>query len=146
MALSVDIADAVATKINAGKPATFSQTFTAVRSFIPRDRFEEIDGYKVYVTPGELVATPFDRKNVKATYEIDVAVAIKADSDTDVENALSFTEQIQDYLADEDNHEVIADKVLWLPPYVNSPIFDRKKLDEMQLFLSVTSFKYEVLR
>src|SRR5512136_3281491 len=67
----VQLADAVVADLNA---ATFSQSFTAQRSYLPRWKLEELATIRVTVVPKDDVGERASRAQWQEDYQLDVAI------------------------------------------------------------------------
>ncbi|HND54215.1 MAG TPA: hypothetical protein PLV92_17515, partial [Pirellulaceae bacterium] len=67
----VQLADAVVADLNA---ATFSQPFTAQRSYLPRWKLEELATIRVTVVPKDDVGERASRAQWQEDYQLDVAI------------------------------------------------------------------------
>lgn len=147
MSVALDITNAVRDKLNGG---TFSQSFTAVSSLVPRFSVKDLANVQVQVIPNNLQAEAYDRGGVRCDYQIDVGVA-KSGVET-VEQAdelLTLTEELQDFLSDEANRVIAKegnDIAVYLAPFQSEPLLDRKRLDEDRTFFAVSSFTYRTIR
>ena len=79
-ALTVDIADAVLTALNAASAdETLSQTFTATRLYYIHPELHELESLTAYVVPGPWNVQPGDRAARIVTREVDVVYLKQVD-------------------------------------------------------------------
>ena len=141
------IADAVTAALNA---ATLSQSFTAVRHYLPEFDLKEMETLHVSVVPAELDEETADRTRDRAEYKIHVAVqkrVAKQDPpglDTATIDALmQLVEEIDDLF----RHNRLAgyEQAHWAKTE-NKPIYDPKHLKEHGQFTSLLVFTFRVTR
>jgi len=78
----IDIADAVVTTLNAH---SFTQSFTAVRKYMPRRELADLSVLTVTVVPRRIDGEEFSRAGQQHDHGIDIAVQQKLDVDEDGE-------------------------------------------------------------
>ena len=146
-AITIEIADAVVAALNA---ARLSQSFTAVRHYLPEFDLKEMETLHVSVVPAELDEETSDRTRDKAEYKIHVAVqkrVAKQDPpgiDTAAVDALmQLVEEIDDLF----RHKRLTgyEQASWAKTE-NKPIFDPKHLKEHGQFTSLLVFTFRVTR
>ena len=144
---TIQIADAVPAALNA---ATLSQSFTAVRHYLPEFDLKEMETLHVSVVPAELDEETADRTRDRAEYKIHVAVqkrVAKQDPpglDTAAIDALmQLVEEIDDLF----RHKRLAgyEQAHWAKTE-NKPIYDPKHLKEHGQFTSLLVFTFRVTR
>jgi len=141
-AVAVDIANAVVSALNA---ETFSQAFTASRTWVPRETLEDLKTLTVSVVPETVRAERHDRAQFTEDHRIVVAVRKKLDGDdlTDVDPYVLLVQEIADYL-----------RAARPPTYQDAapvgveidPIFAPDQLDTKRQFTSVLTVTYQVFR
>ncbi len=95
-ALTVDIADAVLTALNAASAdETLSQTFTATRVYYAHPQLHELSSLTAYVMPGPWNVQPGDRANRILTRDVDVAYLKQVDpaNNDEVDPLVSLQEE-----------------------------------------------------
>ena len=144
---TIQIADAVTAALNA---ATLSQSFTAVRHYLPEFDLKEMETLHVSVVPAELDEEIADRTRDRAEYKIHVAIqkrVAKQDPpglDTAAIDALmQLVEEIDDLI----RHKRLAgyEEASWAKTE-NKPIYDPKHLKEHGQFTSLLVFTFRVTR
>ncbi len=142
MAIIIDIADAVASALNAHG---FGQAFTAERHYVPRFELKEMADLKVTVVPRSLVSETASRTMVKDDIEIDVAVQKKLGSDVVAEGdaLMQLVEEIITYLR-QTPLAGLANVVL--VRVANDPIYAPEHWDELRQFTSVLTLTYRTMR
>ncbi|MBI1371823.1 MAG: hypothetical protein GC159_03560, partial [Phycisphaera sp.] len=83
MSIAIDIADAVAAKINAAPPATFSQAFTAERLVLPVFELADLAELKVTVVPRSVEITGSTRSVSQYDIAVDVGVQKRVSKNVD---------------------------------------------------------------
>ena len=145
MAIITDIADAVAAALNG---ETWSQEFTAERSYVPVWNQSDLATLQVAVVPRTEVSQRESRVISIHTYSVDIVVAKKM---ADVTNAeldpyVTLAEEIADYWRD--NHLLTLSGGVRAGCLVvqTEPVVASEILDENRQFLSVVSLTFKVWR
>jgi len=150
MSLVTDIADAVAAEINAapGSPATFSQTFTAVRKVVPAYELEELADLKVTVVPKAVEISGSTRSASQYDITVDIGIQKKLPpgndaSDEQVETLGTLVDQIAEYL----RRRPLAGAPFasWVS-IVNDPVYAPEHLLEKRVFTSVLTVTYRAMK
>jgi hypothetical protein len=142
------IADAVAAVLNG---ATFSQTFTAERVYVPIYELKEADGLKVFVVPRDLAPTILTRSSDDYTYNISIGILKRYGSGPmtldDINAAcdplVMLSEEIVDVLRSDAAQEQIPASYFAI---TNAPVYDPKMHDEKKLFISLIVATYKKRR
>lgn len=150
MSLVTDIADAVAAEINAapGSPATFSQTFTAVRKIVPAYELSEMIDLKVTVVPKAVEISGSTRSASQYDITVDIGIQKKLPpgseaSDEQVETLGTLVDQIAEYL---------RRRPLGAAPFAswvnitNDPVYAPEHLLEKRVFTSVLTLTYRAMK
>lgn len=149
MSLVIDIADAVTAEINAapGSPATFSQTFTAVRKVLPVYELAELSDLKVTVVPKTVEITGSTRSVSQYDIAVDIGVqkklAATPDIDAEVEALGTLVDEIAEYLRR--RKLTGAPFAVWVNT-VNEPVYAPEHLAEQRVFTSVLTVTYRAMR
>ena len=146
-AVTIQIADAVTAVLNG---ATLSQSFTAVRHYLPEFDLKEMDVLHVSVVPAELDEEIADRSRDRAEYKIHIAVQKRVAKqeppglDTAaIDGLMRLVEEIDDLF----RHKPLAgyESAHWVKTE-NKPIYDPKHLKERGQFTSLLALTYRVAR
>jgi len=142
MATIVDIADAIVDELNGG---TFSQAFTAERSYLPRFELPDMATLHVTVIPKSMEISQAGGTRAKEQYDYRVDVAVqKREAELDELDALmSLVEEIADYLTGRalDTSPVAN----WIGTE-NSPIYAPEHMGEFRQFTSIITVTYRCWR
>lgn len=97
MSISSDVAEAVKTELNLH---TFSQAFTAVRTWMPVYKRTEVSGLQVTVAPGPRIRGIKNHANTFKQIQIDIGVQMPVDGtdNTEVDPVTDLLEEIEDFL------------------------------------------------
>ena len=144
---TIQIADAVTAALNA---ATLSQSFTAVRHYLPEFDLKEMEALHVSVVPAELDEEMADRTRDRAEYKIHVAVqkrVAKQDPPGLDTHAIDALMQLVEEIDDLFRHKRLAgyEQAHWAKTE-NKPIYDPKHLKEHGQFTSLLVFTFRVTR
>jgi hypothetical protein len=141
------VADAVVQSLNA---ASFSQSFTAERYYLPEFDLTEMDTLHVSVVPAELDEEIADRSRDRAEYKIHVAVQkrVAKQDGTGLDNSaidalMRLVEEIDDLF----RHKPLTgcEEAHWIKTE-NKPIYDPRHLKEHNQFTSLLAFTYRMVR
>ncbi len=148
--LPIDIADALVTALNAAPvpPATgFSPAFTAVRAYRPQFDLEELKTLRVSVVPKAIEITSLGRRSNQHDVSVDVAVQQKVDlTDSATLDALMLlVQQIADFLRLRRIDLGDGSSAVWVKTE-NTPIYSPDQLETKQVFTSVLTFTFRVVR
>ena len=150
MSLVTDIADAVAAEINAapGSPATFNQTFTAVRKVVPAYELEELAELKVTVVPKAVEISGSTRSASQYDITVDIGIQKKLPpgseaSDEQVEALGTLVDQIAEYLR---RRPLSAAPFAAWVSITNDPVYAPEHLLEKRVFTSVLTLTYRAMK
>jgi len=143
-ALVVEVADAMVRTLNEG---TFSQSFTAERTYNPERPLAEYTSLRVTVVPKSRDIQFADRSRTQQDVAIDVAIQRRVASDTETDEMMALVDEVLDYWKD---HRVLKDSqqnplASWLKAG-NEPIFVPKHLREDHVLTSVLTLTFRVIR
>ena len=145
MSLITSIADAVVTDLNGAAAGTFAQTFTAARHYRPQFDLAELKTLRVSVVPKGIAITGLMRSANQHDVSVDVAVQKKvnpADS-AELDGLMTLVEQIADYLRL--RRLTALPTALWTKTD-NVPVYAPDHLEQKQVFTSVLTFTFRVVR
>ena len=91
----ITIADEIKDIINAG---SFSQSFTASRTFVKYERMDNISALEVWVQPIEEIIIPKTRSEDKTDCLISVGVFKRCGSDSEIDEMITLIDEIYRYL------------------------------------------------
>ena len=134
MAVILDLADAVATRLNA---ASFTESFTATRDVLPIKALEDIAALEVSVAAGAEAWEKSDRAgSYTVTYDVIVAVQAPIGTETAVDACLVTVEEVKADLA--------SQRMAGLPlvEVEQEQPFDAELLYSSNVFLAVITFRY----
>ncbi len=139
MAVIIDIADEIVTKLNV--PSTFTQEIIATRQLVPRFELEKLKDLTVTVVPKDLGAVMFDRINLQKECRIDVAIQKKLDSleDSEINPLMDFVEEILNFF----NTERVFGSSFWTE-IENEPIYSPEHMLESRVFTSVLTITFKI--
>lgn len=141
MALIIDIADAVASELNAAPAGTFDPAFTAVRRVLPEFELAELAELTVSVVPKAAEVSGATRITSQFDTVIDIGVQQKLGKDLDAEVAAlcSLVEAIAAYLRRRPLTD--APHALWVRT-LNDPVYAPEHLAGERTFTSVLTVTY----
>jgi hypothetical protein len=148
--LPIDVADAVVAALNATPqpPATgFGQTFAAARAYRPQFDLAELKTLRVSVVPKAIEITSMGRRSNQNDVSVDVAVQQKVDpADSAMLDALMLlVQQVADYLRLRRIDLSDGASAMWVKTE-NQPIYSPDHLETKQVFTSVLTFTFRVVR
>lgn len=145
MSLITIIADAVVTELNGAPSGTFAQAFTAARHYRPQFDLAELKTVRVSVVPKGIGITGLMRSANQHDVSIDVAVQKKvnpADA-AELDGLMLLTEQIADFFRL--RRLAALPQALWTKTD-NLPVYSPEHLEQKQVFTSVLTFTFRVVR
>ena len=145
MSLITAIADAVVTDLNGAAAGTFAQAFTAARHYRPQFDLAELKTLRVSVVPKGIAITGLMRSANQHDVSVDVAVQKKvnpADS-AELDGLMALVEQIADYFRL--RRLTALPTALWTKTD-NVPVYAPEHLEQKQVFTSVLTFTFRVVR
>jgi hypothetical protein len=143
---TIQIADAVVSELNGH---TFSQSFRAVRAYLPEYKLEDMGTLHVTVVPAEFAGEPSDRSRDREDHKLHVAIQqrFKPENGTvplaSLDGLVALSEEIRDFLRDRkltDCPQVRRVKT------ENKPIYDPKHLKDHNQFTGLLAFTYQTVR
>lgn len=145
MSLITTIADAVVTELNGAPAGTFAQAFTAARHYRPQFDLPELKTVRVSVVPKGIGITGLMRNANQHDVSIDVAVQKKvnpADA-AELDGLMLLTEQIADFFRL--RRLAALPEALWTKTD-NVPVYSPEHLEQKQVFTSVLTLTFRVVR
>lgn len=145
MSLITAIADAIVADLNGAAAGTFAQTFTAARHYRPQFDLAELKTLRVSVVPKGIAITGLMRSANQHDVSVDVAVQKKvnpADS-AELDGLMTLVEQIADYFRL--RRLTALPTALWTKTD-NVPVYAPEHLEQKQVFTSVLTFTFGVVR
>jgi len=141
MATIIEIADAVVAELN---DASFSRSFSAVRSYLPRFELPEMAELHVTVVPRGLDISTGTRAGHQHDYRIDVAVQQKLQSGSisEIDELVGLMEEIADHF----RGRTLADPPASCVAVENEPVYVAEHMDEMRQFTSVITLTLRTWR
>jgi hypothetical protein len=145
LSLATDIADAVATELNAAEPGTFSQAFTAQRQVLPAFELPDLADLKVTVVPKAVLTSGGSRSLTQMDVSVDIGIQKKLGNDIDAQVAElgTLVDQIGDYLR---RRPLAQAKYAAWTGSSNEPVYAPDHLAEHRVLTSVLTVTYRTLR
>ena len=145
MSLATDIADAVATELNAADPATFSETFTAQRMVLPAFDLPDLAELKICIVPKSVTITASTRTASQYEIAVDIGIQKKLGKDLDagVESLGTLVDEIADYLT---RRPLAAAAFAAWTGIENEPVYAPEHLTEQRVFTSVLTVTYRAVK
>ena len=145
MSLITSIADAVVTDLNGAAAGTFAQTFTAARHYRPQFDLAELKTLRVSVVPKGIAITGLMRIANQHDVSIDVAVQKKVNptDSAELDGLMTLVEQIADYFRL--RRLTALPTALWTKTE-NVPVYAPEHLEQKQVFTSVLTFTFRVVK
>ena len=145
MSLVTAIADAVVTDLNVAAAGTFAQTFTAARHYRPQFDLAELKTLRVSVVPNVVAITGLMRSANQHDVSVDVAVQKKVNpaGSAELDGLMTLVEQIADHFRL--RRLTALPTALWTKTD-NVPVYAPEHLEQKQVFTSVLTFTFRVVR
>ena len=133
----VQLADAVVTDLNA---ATFSQSFTAQRSYLPRWKLEELATIRVTVVPKDDVGERASRAQWQEDYQLDVAIQqrLNANETAQMDALVLLGQELADYFKSRNP----AGDLATLVAVAFAPLFDPDHLEKHKTLTTVLNLTF----
>ena len=138
MAVVIDIADAVAARLNG---ATLSQVFTAERTYLSILDLNTLDGLQVFVSPAMLTVSRFDLGSRQAFLpQIQIGIRKRVSLDpADVDPLIILTQEIIELF----RPVLLPGTFARLQSIENTPAYDPMALDEKHVFLTTILLTFQ---
>ena len=157
--LPIDVANAIAAEINAQSQLSnnvLGAVFTAVRAYRPQFDLVALKELRVSVVPRSIVIEMLDRRSNQNDVSVDVAVQQKVDPDDtqSIDALMVLVQKIADYLrlkrltlVDGTSGATSGGGAsgVWIKTE-NVPIYSPEQLETKQVFTSVLTFTYRVVK
>ena len=133
----VQLADAVVADLNA---ATFSQPFTAQRSYLPRWKLEELATIRVTVVPKDDVGERASRAQWQEDYQLDVAIQqrLGANETAQMDALVLLGQELADYFKSRNPTGDLATLVA----VAFAPLFDPDHLEKHKTLTTVLNLTF----
>ena len=133
----VQLADAVVADLNA---ATFSQPFTAQRSYLPRWKLEELAAIRVTVVPKDDVGERASRAQWQEDYQLDVAIQqrLGANETAQMDALVLLGQELADYFKSRNP----AGDLATLVAVAFAPLFDPDHLEKHKTLTTVLNLTF----
>ena len=133
----VQLADAVVADLNA---ATFSQPFTAQRSYLPRWKLEELATIRVTVVPKDDVGERASRAQWQEDYQLDVALQqrLGANETAQMDALVLLGQELADYFKSRNP----AGDLATLVAVAFAPLFDPDHLEKHKTLTTVLNLTF----
>ena len=133
----VQLADAVVADLNA---ATFSQSFTAQRSYLPRWKLEELATIRVTVVPKDDVGERASRAQWQEDYQLDVAIQqrLGANETAQMDALVLLGQELADYFKSRNP----AGDFATLVAVAFAPLFDPDHLEKHKTLTTVLNLTF----
>lgn len=141
MPLITQVAEAVIADLNG---TTFSQPFTAVRSYLPRSELAELKALKVTVVPSGLSVVTASRGQTQQDVAIDVAVQQKltGEDNADLDPLLALAEEIAAHF--QGKRLTLFPHAIWVKTEFK-PIYAPEHIEQLRTFTSVLTLTFRVI-
>ena len=141
MPLITQVAEAVIAELNG---TTFSQPFTAVRSFLPRSELAELKTLKVTVVPSGLSVVTASRGQTQQDVAIDIAVQQKltGENNADLDPLLALAEEIAAHFRGK--RLASLPNAIWVKTEFKT-IYAPDHIDQLRTFTSVVTLTFRVI-
>jgi len=142
MPILAQIADAIVAELNA---AEFSQSFVAVRSYLPRFDLPDMKSLHVTVVPKAVQILPGTRVHNQHDFQVDVAVQQKltAIHSDQIDPLMRLVEEIADHLRLKRLEGFSGATCVGVE---NEPVYSQEHLDQLGQFTSVLTFTFRMMR
>ena len=133
----VQLADAVVADLSA---ATFSQPFTAQRSYLPRWKLEELATIRVTVVPKDDVGERASRAQWQEDYQLDVAIQqrLGANETAQMDALVLLGQELADYFKSRNP----AGDLATLVAVAFAPLFDPDHLEKHKTLTTVLNLTF----
>jgi hypothetical protein len=133
----VQLADAVVADLNA---ATFSQPFTAQRSYLPRWKLEELATIRVTVVPKDDMGERASRAQWQEDYQLDVAIQqrLGANETAQMDALVLLGQELADYFKSRNP----AGDLATLVAVAFAPLFDPDHLEKHKTLTTVLNLTF----
>ena len=133
----VQLADAVVADLNA---TTFSQPFTAQRSYLPRWKLEELATIRVTVVPKDDVGERASRAQWQEDYQLDVAIQqrLGANETAQMDALVLLGQELADYFKSRNP----AGDLATLVAVAFAPLFDPDHLEKHKTLTTVLNLTF----
>ena len=135
------VAEAVIAELNG---ATFSQPFTAVRSYLPRSDLADLKTLKVTVVPSGLTVVTASRGQTQQDVAIDVAVQQKlsGENNEDLDPLLALAEEMAARFRGK--RLITFADAMWVKTEFKT-IYAPDHIDQLRTFTSVVTLTFRVI-
>lgn len=140
MSTVVEIADTVVSELNA---ASFSQSFTAVRNYLPLYELKDLKSLRVTVVPKTSALETKSRNAAQQDVEIDVAVQQKPPDTNNgtIDPLMTLVEEIADHFRFK---RLSPPDCIWIKTE-NEPVYAQEHLDRFRVFTSLLTLTFRTL-
>ena len=139
---SIDIPTAVTAELNA---ATFSQSFTAKRSYLSEFELPEMADLHVTVVPRGIIKAPLSRSALACDVQVDIGVQKKlaGDGNAEIDALLNLVEEIAEFF--EQRHLTAIPGAVWVKTE-HKLLYAADHLDELRQFTAVVTLTFRTTR
>lgn len=144
-----DVAAAVVTALNEAGSSAFSQTFSAVRKYLPLADLKDLAGVAVTVVPKSMARENAARDSVRRDILIDIGVQKRLkDKTTDpadparlaeLDQLMQLVEEIAEFF---EPGQIGNTGYRWSMTEIPDPMFDQNHLRELHAFTSVVTVTF----
>lgn len=147
LSLPIQLADAIVAAITTAPAATFNQAIAAVRHYRPQFDLEELKSLRVSVVPKAIEIATLGRRSNQHDVSVDVAVQQRVDAadNTALDALMTLVQQIADFLRLRRIDLADGSSAVWIKTE-NTPIYSPEHLEQKQVFTSVLTVTYRVVR
>ncbi len=150
MSLVVSVANAIVDVLNTAQVETFAQGFAAERQYKPEYDLAQLKTLRVTVVPKKIEIASLGRNVNQHDVSVDVAIQKKVASASveELDPLMAFAEQIADYLRLKRlalGEDGAGGSAIWAKTE-NVPIYSPEHLEQKQVFTSVLTVTFRVVR
>jgi len=141
---TVAVADAVVGLLNSPATATFTPSFTAVRSYRPMYSLEDLKTLRVTVVPRGIAEEAITRTTSQDDPTVNVAVQqwCSNTANATLDPLMGLVDQIRQALR---LQRLDSPSAMWIKTETN-PIYSAEHLDQHKVFTSVLAVTYRIIR
>lgn len=133
----IQLADAIVSDLNTH---TFSQSFIAQRTYLPRWQLEELTSIRVSVVPKDDVGERASRSQWQEDYQLDVAIQQKLGTNetAEMDTLILFAQELADYFKTRNPTGNLAT----LTAVAFAPLFDPEHLEKYKSLTTVITLTF----
>lgn len=141
MSRLVDIADGIVIDLNGH---SFSQAFTAAKTWNPQENLENLNSLVVRVVPVDASENAITRGTIDGVYTPQIVVIKKVANDEECDQMAELMQEISDFLLFAKRRKLASVSGATLTRIAMNPIYSVDILRQMQLWFGVIAVSYEL--